>query len=266
MPIVGINCPCSGQKETFATCIDRHREYSCWCHVPVYLLEHYANDKRSTTKAPDNTFSATELLQCPRTFRFEQEHDIYADPTRLWNMARGSWTHHMMESGPLYEGVFKERRIYKDIVVDGTPVRIMGTPDEVNYKRGVLVDYKTKHLLPKREDKGHEAQFNIYAWLLKGGWIVNYEEDGTRVDLPVDITIRSGGMHYVTWHTKEDTQFEKKPYPVWDLGATEALVTERARLFLLDDPPCAPYGMSPYWKCNCTKLEAEFLERVTDGI
>ena len=73
-------------------------------------------------------------------------------------------------------------------------------------------------------------------------------------------------MHYLTWKTKKDKQFQKTKYPVWDYAETERFIHERASLFLMDDPPCAPYGMSPYWTCACSQLEKQLFGDDLDGI
>lgn len=265
MPIVGIACPCTGENESFASCIERHENYSCPCSVPIYMLYHYAQDSRSSQRSAPNTFSATELLQCPRTFRLQQENDVYMADDRLYNMSRGTWTHYMMASAPARDNIIREQRLYKNIAINGVDVTISGTPDEVNTERGTLVDYKTKDNLPRKKDAGHEAQFNIYAWLLRGGRIIHIR-DGESWEEQIDVTVGSGGMHYLTWKTKKDKQFRKDKYPLWKYEQTEQFVRERAELFLMEDPPCSPYGMSPYWKCACIQLEQQLHGDVLDGI
>lgn len=258
MPVTGIECPCSGTREKFTTCLERHKNYECSCHVPIYMLEYYANDRRSTTRREANSFSATGLLRCPLSFHLEQDNDVYMSAHSLWNMVRGSWTHHMMESGEDRPEIMREVKLVKYIDIDGVQVRISGTPDEVNIERGILVDYKSKYNLPKGPDAGHEAQFNIYVWLLAGGTTTNGET--------VNVTINSGGMHYVTWNTKPDKQFEKIPMNVWSLDETEEFVRNRAALFLSDSPTCAPYGMSPYWKCDCQKIQEAINDDLFGGL
>ena len=54
----------------------------------------------------------------------------------------------------------------------------------------------------------------------------------------------------------------KMPYEIWPLDRTQRFINERVSLFLMDDPPCSPYGMSPYWKCACTKLEAQLNKEI----
>ena len=252
MPLRGIKCPCTGQNETFGDCVEKHLNKSCPCHVPIYMLDYYNQDKRSTQPYPEDTYSATVLLKCPRAFRHEQENDYYMSEVQLWNMVRGTWTHHMMESSPHREHVIRETRLWKPITVDGKEAIIAGTPDEVDTLNMVLMDYKSKDTLPKGPDAAHEAQFNVYVWLLQGG--VN------AVGVPVDITINRGGMHYITWKTKTDKQFLKIPYPIWSPEEIQEFLETRIRLLRMEDPPCSPYGMSSYWTCDCVKYERNMME------
>jgi hypothetical protein len=209
----------------------------------------------------DAGWSATTLLGCPRAEAIRATYDWYESIESGWNKQRGSWLHYMLESDDDYpEYVVKEQRIAKSVHVLGESVRITGKPDYTNTKRGVLIDYKSKHTLPTKPDASHEAQFNIYAWLWKGGAFVKTGEI-------VDVDIVGGGMHYITWNTKKMSQFKKMAYPVWPIEQTELFVIDRVVPLVQWKqsgvlPVCSPYMRFPgKWRCDCEKLEEQLAER-----
>ena len=134
--------------------------------------------------------------------------------------------------------------------------RLTGQPDEVDPIAGALIDYKSKHLLPRKPDYRHECQFNGYVWLLADGKFVDNGE-------PAQIKITRGGMHYVTWDTRDNSQWLKMAYPVWPLEQTEKFLQDRVRPLILWKkttvlPECNPlirYGKT--WECDCVKLERQ---------
>jgi hypothetical protein len=206
-------------------------------------------------------WSATTLTGCPRATALLEVYDYYEPLTSGWNKARGEWVHALMEAqaddDP--EEVIRERRLYKIMNVFGTNVRITGQFDKLYSEQGVLIDFKSKDKLPKGPDPAHEFQFNIYAWLCDGGFDI-------LTDQQYDIHISRGGMHYVTWQTKEGLLWLKLAYPVWPKQQTEDLIYKR--LVPLVEwqktrvlPKCDPYIPAKYWLCDCQKIENQLKER-----
>jgi hypothetical protein len=137
------------------------------------------------------------------------------------------------------------------------PVRITGKPDKVYKKEGVIIDYKSKYRLPTKPDPMHEAQMNVYAWLLDGGTLLH--NDGTKE--AVNVKIVRGGMLYITWNTPEGEQFLKLGYPIWEESKINSFLTQRIKPLAEWKktgvlPKCNPY-IDIRWDCDCTKIERQ---------
>ncbi len=260
MGTIGVVCGYDKSFQSFAHCIYCHENF-CErnCHAPVELLKVMRDNMSKRNGAG---WSATTLLDCPRAVAMLEVYDYYEPLISGWNKARGEWWHQVLESDPdPPEGVIVERRIYRDIDVNGEKIRLTGKPDKVYTKEGVLLDGKSKDRLPKTLATDHEAQFNIYIWLLADG---NFLDTGE----PVQVKITRGGMHYVTWKTKEEDAFKKVGYPIWELEDTEAFIIERLAPLVIwrktgNLPRCDPY-VKGRWDCNCVKLTKQLNERGID--
>lgn len=258
----GVICPYDGQYRDFADCICSHEEGTRTCNAPVQVLK-IMRDNHIERK--DAGWSASTLLMCAREYALTQKYDYYESPVSGWNKARGTWLHAMLESDATpRKGLIRERRIEKTVLVDGKEVRLTGKPDEIDTEQGVLIDYKSKDLLPRTNDLGHarhEAQFNFYVGLCNGGTFVDTGE-------PINVKIVKGGMHFLTWRTKDP--FLKVAYPVWDDETLQAFIEDRVRPLLQyketgELPSCNAYTKYPgSWRCSCVKLEEQLRERGID--
>jgi hypothetical protein len=167
----------------------------------------------------------------------------------------------MMESEMVADdNVLAEARIERHFKLGKRKIRITGKPDKVYKKEGIIIDYKSKYRIPTKPDPMHEAQLNIYAWLLADGKIIDGEFKGQ----PVQIEIVRGGMLYMSWNTDPEGQFLKLGYPIWDQKKIDAFLTERITpLVEWKDtgvlPTCNPY-VKGYWTCDCSKIEKQVLE------
>lgn len=255
---VGVVCGFDQGFKSFETCINCHETFQNSCHAPVELIK-IMRDNMS--KRENAGLSATTLAACPRAKALLDVYDYYEPLISGWNKSRGEWVHAMLEThadeDP--EEVIRERRLYKDVIVDGISARITGKSDKVYTKQGVLIDFKSKESLPKRHDTSHEFQFNIYAWLWNGGRDILTDEQ-------YNVMIQKGGMHYVTWKTKIEAAFKKVGYPIWPLAETEALIIKRARPLIEWKrtgtlPKCNPYVPARYWLCDCVKIANQLEER-----
>jgi hypothetical protein len=254
--IVGIVCPWDNSYQDFDTCIHAHDNF-CErnCHAPVELLHVLKGNNHSRRGAG---WSATTLTSCPRAVALLEVYDYYEPLVSGWNKTRGEWWHQVLDSVEAPEGVIKEQRIYRYIDINGKPVRLTGKPDKVYTLQGVLLDGKSKEKLPKVLDPNHEAQFNVYVYLVADGKLV----EG---DVPIQVKITKGGMHYVTWRTKPDQIFLKMRYPIWPLEQTEDFIRRRLTPLVQwretgDLPKCDPY-VRGRWKCDCEKISDQLTER-----
>ena len=265
MPIIGVLCGMDDSPQTFETCIHHHENRSSErnCHCPIAVLKSMRDNHIDRKGAG---ISASTLIACPRAVAIEQKYDIYMPVISGWSMGRGTFVHAMMEAErdpPPW--VVKEQRVERTI----DDVTVTGKPDEVDTKYKVLVDYKSKDNLPKKTDERHEFQFNIYAWLLRGGvWQKSDETSAYPIvkGEAADIHVETIAAHYITWKTKKDLAWKKMRYPVWTDEYTSDLISERLKPLTNWKehgiiPQCSPYVMNKYWTCDCQKYEAQLAER-----
>lgn len=260
MPTVGVVCNMDQSYQAFQTCIDGH-ENRCKdrnCHAPVYVLKSMRDNHIHRKGAG---MSMSTLIGCPRAYALDSVFDLYETVISGWNKGRGSFVHAMMEydtDPPPW--LIREQRLYT--YIEG--VRLSGQPDVVDTKFKVLEDYKSKDNLPRESDKGHEFQFNGYAYLLKKGMWLKDHPLGRAGEI-ANIDIKVIGAQYVTWKTKAEKAWMKKTYPVWPLDETEAILTERIMpLKAWRDygilPECNPY-VTGRWKCDCVKYTDQLIDR-----
>lgn len=260
MPIVGVICGKTGEYEDFQTCIARHENPSHpggSCHCPTASIK-AMRDNHKTRK--DAGVSASTILSCPREVALQEKYDYYEAVESGWHKFRGTLIHALMESDTdVPEGVIMEERVETFVDVDGKPFRLTGQMDYVDTKNKFLLDYKSKHLIPKKPDPRHEAQLNIYIYLLATGRFLKDKK-------PCNIEINKAGIHYLTFNTKKEMIWLKMAYPVWDLEYTREFIEKRAKP--LSDwqkhgifPDCDPFEKNRYWKCGCEKILTQLEER-----
>jgi len=259
MPIVGVICPVDGSYQPFEFCIQCHqeRDKSRPCHAPIFALKSMRDNHIHRVGAG---ISVSTLLSCPREVALTERYDVYEHVMSGYNKARGSYTHAMIEADQdPPDWIIRERRLYLDIL----GVRVTGQPDEVDTKYHVLVDYKSKDNLPLKPDPSHEYQFNAYAYLLRHGYWMDTNEKA-------NIDIKVIGAHYLTWKTKIDKAWKKKPYPVWSDERMERALHERLQPLIEWResgilPQCNPYQTFPgRWVCHCNKIEDQLKDRGID--
>lgn len=254
MPIVGVRCPADNTYQSFAHCISCHEERKTRsCHAPVFTLKSMRDNHITRI---DAGISMSTLISCPREVAIIQSYDVYEDVISGYNKARGSWTHAMIETDvDPPEWIVRERRLYVELLGE----RITGQPDEVDTKYKILVDYKSKDNLPRDHDKGHEFQFNGYAYLLGEGY---WQDTGEKANIDIEVI----GAHYLTWKTKTEKAWKKVGFPVWEREKTQQVLMERLLpLISWRDtkilPECSPYVPAVHWKCSCQKYTEQLIER-----
>ena len=261
MPIVGVRCPFDDTNQPFQHCIDAHESRGRnpegrTCHCPTALLK----DARDNSKKRKGAgISVSTLLQCPKAYAMEKIHDLYVPVHQQYNMFRGTAAHAVIEGEPdVPDWIVRERRAYVEI--DGT--RVTGQIDELDTKYKIITDFKSGHTIKKFINEGHIAQLMIYRYMCKyGKWL----DDHTPIGVDTEIVAN----HYLTWNTKEGSQFEKRNYPLWEYEYTENLIKQRLKPIVDFNehgimPKCSPYIPAKYWDCDCTRYERQ-LEGLDNG-
>lgn len=257
MGIVGVKCGFDGTNQKFQTCIDAHESRGKnaegrTCHCPTAMLK----DARDNTKRRKGAgISVSTLLQCPRAYAIEKTYDLYEPLPSMYNKFRGTSVHSIFENEPdIPDWIIRERRAYVEI--DGT--RVTGQIDELDTKFGIITDFKSGHTIKKQINENYVAQLMIYRFMCKyGKWL----DDDSEINVDVKIVAN----HYLTWNTKEGSQFQKRTYPIWEDEYTEALIKKRLRPIVEFNvngvlPDCNPYTPAKYWKCDCEKWEEQLRE------
>lgn len=251
IPVVGIVCPLDNNFHYFDDCKATHSDPNAFsCNAPRFLLNELSENEH---KRKDANISTTVLTGCARAYAIKKSRPWFINPTQGWNMARGTWAHAMFEQGNYGPEFLIEQRLSKSLDINGKPVYITGKPDEVNTKDGILIDYKTKHMIPTSVSFDHEAQFNVYVWLLQGGKIVTR---GKRKNEIVTVNITRGGIHYVSWQPK--IPWRRIKVPIWETEEVERWITERVSPITQWEetgilPDCN--RMVQYGTCDCVQIE-----------
>jgi CRISPR/Cas system-associated exonuclease Cas4 (RecB family) len=116
-------------------------------------------------------------------------------------------------SGP-YIGISQEVRYYSTISVDGFDMAISGQPDWYDQEQKILDDYKYTSYPPNSPREEHEAQLNVYAWLLENN---NLDVEKARV-IYLHPKSRQTGKRQTTYHV-----------PLWSTEAVERYIVTRLR-------------------------------------
>lgn len=182
MPIIGFDCPFKG-KVSFEFCLAdaaTHRQ-PCQFTYPV-LKGMVANEEKER-----EGIHVTSLLNCLRKVVLDQRHELYLSPEQTYWAFRGQLAHSIVELAQTDSAVV-ERKFTRE--VEG--ITIVGTPDVIYPDKGLLVDYKTTAMTPKKGPYPHHVlQVNIYRWLVQAHYridrleIVYLDMKGTvRCDAP----------------------------------------------------------------------------------
>jgi len=178
MPQVGFICPLDGSKVPYDDCI-HHCSDRCM-ELPILLDLMQQREKR------DNVFSVTELQKPPRIAAWERLNDYYVDPYKgIW-ATFGTAYHAMVEkqkdkliglgrygnSGTGERYTFEQDNYFETpLTIDRRDVILRGTPDQYEWSRDVLTDYKTikyyydvMYLVEKKDwtNNSYKWQLNIY--------------------------------------------------------------------------------------------------------
>ena len=272
MPVSGIVCGHDGSYQSFDSCITCHQNRGPRnCHFPTFALKIMRDNDRKRVGAG---YSATTLLNCPRAVALLEQYDYYEDLESGWNKIRGELIHMAYEAEPdIPQGVIKEQRLRKTVLVDGVPINVTGKADEIDVINASIIDLKFTGVIPEQDKVDHIAQYNIYAWLCDGGVFIRDDPtQGIKAGDTLNLTIKNGGMHYLTLKRKKKRDgriilpWRKVAYPLWDAAKTEALVIERLTPLVRFRqtrmlPTCNPYYTERHWTCDCSRIEKQLTDR-----
>lgn len=217
MPLVGPVCCQTGQPEDFPSCLQRSKEGGC-VH-PLPLLKAMENNAK---RRAGIGISSSVLGMCPRQHVLQERNDFYEDPKDYYNRWRGSFGHYAIEMGGPYPGVVQEIRFYRDISVEGVSFTVSGQPDWIEVDRRHLEDHKFTNWPPSEVKPDHEAQVNVYIWLIQGGEARGKGDWSGLAGLPKGWEIESAAINYMS--TKGYVQY---PVTIWSEAAVEAYITRR---------------------------------------
>lgn len=229
MPLVGPICCQDGLPSTFERCKECARGFEC--QYPLAILAYMERNER---KREGISYSATSIIGCARRQILQRQHDFYEHPkdsiARFIGDAVHEFTAHQLHGEVDYEG---ERRLFKvfKLTVPGEDATydftISGKPDQ-EWNKITVLDLKTSSRIPKAPYPEHEAQVNVYAWLLSGG------EDpvaGSGLDFPYKIW-RKISKGYITYISKSDNDTKTFEVPIWPKEKREDFIARKLSKYL----------------------------------
>ena len=164
MPVIGFDCPYKGEV-SFDFCLADAATHNQPCQFSYPILKGMvANEEKERTG-----IHVTSLLNCLRKVVLDQRHDRYVSPAQTYWTFRGQLAHAIVELAQT-ESAVVEQTFTRE--VEGIP--IVGTPDVIYPDQGLLVDYKTTAMVPKKGPYPHHVlQVNIYRWLVQAHHRIN---------------------------------------------------------------------------------------------
>jgi hypothetical protein len=159
-------------------------------------------------------YSSSTLSQCPRQYVLMARNDYHESPDDYYARWMGGLGHLAVESSGPYEGVIQEIRYYHTISVDDTELAISGQPDWYDEGLHQVDDYKYTGYPPNSPREEHEAQLNVYAWLLENNAL---PVETTRV-IYLHPKSRQTGKRQTTYHV-----------PLWTDDAITRYITDKLR-------------------------------------
>jgi hypothetical protein len=234
LPLVGTICCQDGKPKPFAECIRNCRERGCQHPLPILVSMSKESEKRDGIG-----YSSSTLSQCPRQHVLAARNDYYESPDDYYPRWMGTLGHLAVEASGPYVGISQEVRYHATVSVDGLDVAISGQPDWYDTQAKELDDYKYTAYPPREPRPEHEAQLNVYAWLL--------ENNGLDVD-----TARVIYLHPKNRQTgKRQTTYDVS---LWSPEAVERYITAKLlpHVTYLRDGNLVRLGLPPEdaWKAQ----------------
>lgn len=220
MPLAGPMCCQDGNPASFDNCIAKSREGHCQHSVPLLRAM-----QLNSTRRKGIGISSSVLSMCPRQYVLGEANDYYEDPAAYYPKWRGAFGHYAIEMGGPYPGIAQEVRFYRTVNVLGLDFEISGQPDWVDVEHRHIDDSKFVGFRPKEPYKDHEAQINVYHWLMIGGYVkgdyIAYPGDYQN-PIPENWEARAASITYRD--TKGEAQY---PIGLWSMDAVESYVRRR---------------------------------------
>lgn len=198
MPLTGTLCCQSGNPESFQHCTNEAHEGRCQHSIALLA----AMSKNSPSRE-GITFSPSTLSTCPRWQVLSEKNDYYEAPSDYYKRWLGAGTHSAIAMSGPYEGITQETRFYRDISIEGDKFTVSGQIDWFDQRRQHLEDFKRVSYIPKQLRADHEAQANVYVWILAGN----------------EIPVRTASVRYLGNNGEE-----VKPVPLWSEEAVESYI------------------------------------------
>lgn len=207
--LAGTICCQDGGKREFSYCkCEAHKRQ---CENSLSLLEHM--EKKAKDRAGLTGLSPSSLTGCPTQTILSESEPFWESPAAYYNRWRGD----MMHEGQTYSKEWKateEKRVRYQMDLGDGPFQLHGKPDLLQ-ANGILIDHKSTSRVPTTPYDDHEAQVNVYAYLLR-----MLGED-----------VREAWIHYLGIDREVYL-----PVPLWTEEAVESFIRRRS----------APYVA--YWK------------------
>lgn len=204
MPVVGILCEKRGPV-SFEKCLGCAATFKQKCEFRLPIIYKIIQGLRQKREG----ISATDCTGCIRQSFFKRFVKYHIGLEEAYWMFRGSITHEIIYgvtenvrrnpwSGRKYgseDNIVEKRfsRIFVD--KDGSEYVISGRPDWICISAEKLEDWKTAKAVPRYKNayKGHQAQLNIYAWILAGNGIKISTAEAVYLDMactkPIEVQL-----------------------------------------------------------------------------
>jgi hypothetical protein len=207
-------CDLTGERVEFASCIECAEDPTKpHCHATPAML-HGMCDQIALDERKYAGISVTSLVGCLRRGYYAIATEYGQRPSKLWSAFRGTLFHKMMEKYQPKHYVTEDRF---GRYLDGG-VLLTGKPDEFRPNEKLLIDYKSKEVVPDQPPQEYVEQLNCYRLLMQDGWSM---DTGEHVSLEAD---RLG----IEWLTMNG--YQKVPVQVMDLDLVHELFATRALL------------------------------------
>ena len=241
MPLTKFRCEDEKYNDdvSFDFCIEQcavHRDQGRMCPITPPILRAI---KHNSTRRQGIEISITGILGCHRKTVLEKLNDYSQYPSKLWPSLRGVSVHNVIEGGqdPTDKNVIAEHRFARQIEVDGELVTISGSPDELNLKKALCIDYKTSKGKVPQAKPDHRMQLQLYRWLVSNGTDLATGE-------VVQYKINNLGLVYLGPNTIQ--KFRVIPRPINEINDfVEERVKEVYNAFNGGDLPAIPKGFDP---------------------
>jgi len=185
MPVDGIICEKRGEV-TFEKCLGCAATFKQKCEFRFPIIYKIIQGLRQEREG----ISATDCTGCLRQSFFKRFVKYHVGLEEAYWMFRGSISHEIVHGCVPDDSTdhIVEQRFWRTFVdKDGSEYPLTGAPDWICISAEKLEDWKTAKAVPRYKNayKGHQAQLNIYAWILAGNRIKISTAEAVYLDMAV---------------------------------------------------------------------------------